>query len=390
MSNETMTSDGSSVQLGDKYTMHRPLASGGAARIFLARQIALDRDVVVKVLRRQLSTQSEFCERFVQEARLLARLEHPNIVQIIDFGEQEGFYYFVMEYVRGGTLRDLLERADEIPIDVSLAIAYFVARGLNYVHGHNVLHLDVKPGNILLTREGIVKVADFGLARLIDGHKQEISGRDRPAGTPLYMSPEQVQGSSLDARSDIFSFGILLHQVLLLQNPFAGRSTDEVYRKILTCRVDRPSAQRSEIPSFVDDIVIACLQRDRSMRYGNLDSLIGDLHSALEKLGVHRPEERVTRYLADPNHYRSVLKKSSKTPLARKVSGKRRLRLKLIIALILAGSLLVMESWGLTKFGELLRWRRSHGLVEMPGTGDSESDGRSIPLEGGLGESLQD
>jgi len=347
MSSQTLSPEASRVQLGDKYEMTRPLATGGAARIFLARQISLDREVVVKVLRSQLSSQQEFRKRFVQEAKLLAHLEHPNIVHVIDFGEQEGFYYFVMEYVRGGSLRDLLERADRIPVDVALSLGYFILRGLAYVHDHHVLHLDIKPANILLTREGVVKVADFGLARLVN---QGESGAQRqfPAGTPLYMSPEQVQGVALDARSDLFSFGVLLYQLLTFKNPFEGRSSDEVYRKILACRVEPPSVLKPEVPDFVDNLIMACLQRDRSTRYPSASALANDLHAALGKLGIHRPDERVRRYLGDPSHYRAVLKKLPRIEMDTG-TGKNRSWRKTVFSVLLASALLLLESWLLAR-----------------------------------------
>ncbi len=311
MSSESNTPTKPQVQLGDQFTMGRPLATGGAARIFLARQISLDRDVVVKVLRRQLSTQEEFRKRFAEESKLLARLEHANIVQVIDAGEQDGFYFFVMEYVRGGSLRDLMERADTLPVDIALAMAYFTARGMVYMHEHHILHLDIKPANILLTREGVVKVADFGLARLIDRQRSRESGEGsgHPAGTPLYMSPEQVKGATLDARSDIFSFGIVLYQLLTGVTPFRGRSSDEVFREILHGQVPPPSERREEIPSCVDNLVMTCLNRDRSLRFSRGESLIAELHSVLERLGIHRPDERLRGYISDPNHYRKVIKR---------------------------------------------------------------------------------
>lgn len=353
MNTETADKPMPQVQLGENYTMKRPLATGGAARIFLARQNSLDRDVVIKVLRRQLSAQEEFRRRFAEEAKLLARLEHPNIVQVIDFGEQDSFYYFVMEFVRGGSVRDLLERAEVLPLDVALSIAYFTARGLAYVHDHHVLHLDIKPANILLNREGAVKVADFGLARLVDTQKNA-GKHSHPAGTPLYMSPEQVQGATLDARSDLFSFGIVLYQLLTFQTPFQGTSSDEVFREILNCRVDPPSTLREEVPAFVDTLVMTCLQRDRSLRYSNGNALIADLHSVLERLGIHHPDERVQQFLSDPNHYRVVLKKS--TLDATKPSLRQRLKQrygKSAVILMLGAGLLGLEGLWLGRFPSL-------------------------------------
>lgn len=337
------------VQLGENYTMKRPLATGGAARIFLARQNSLDRDVVIKVLRRQLSAQEEFRRRFAEEARLLARLEHPNIVQVIDFGEQDSYYYFVMEYVRGGSLRDLLERAESLPLDVALSIAYFTARGLAYVHDHHVLHLDIKPANILLNREGAVKVADFGLARLVDTQRNKGKSA-HPAGTPLYMSPEQVQGAPLDARSDLFSFGIVLYQLLTSRTPFSGNSSDEVFREILNCRVDPPSQLREDVPVFVDNLVMTCLQRDRSLRFSHGNALIADLHTVLEKLGIHHPDERVQQYLSDPNHYRVILKKATldATRPSLRARIKARVR-KPLLTLALGAGLLGLEALLLTQ-----------------------------------------
>jgi serine/threonine protein kinase len=311
MITDTPTLTPHTVQLGDNFTIKQALATGGAARIYLAKQISLDREVVVKVLRQQLSSQPEFQDRFATEARLLARLEHPNIVQIIDFGDHDGSYYFIMEYVRGGSLGDLLDRADFIPLDVALSIAQFIVRGLAYVHENQVLHLDIKPANILLTRQGIIKVADFGLARIYDEGKSERRRRGHPAGTPLFMSPEQVQGMKLDIRSDLFSFGILLYQLLTFHNPFQGRSTEEVYQLIRACRVEPPSTLRSEIPLPLDNLVMTCLERDRAKRYASAVELLADLNSVLEFLGIHNPEQRVAKFIDSPFNYRAVLKRTS-------------------------------------------------------------------------------
>jgi len=356
------------VHLGEKYAMEQPLATGGAARIFLAKQLSLDRQVVVKVLRRQLSAQEEFCRRFEEEARLLARLEHPNIVQVIDAGQQDGFYYFVMEYVRGGTLRDLIERAETVPLDVALSMAYFMARGMVYMHEHHVLHLDIKPANILLSREGAVKMADFGLARLIDTQNTKDAG-SHPAGTPLYMSPEQVQGTTLDARSDIFSFGIVLYQLITGNTPFRGRSSDEVFREILHCRVEPLSAQREAIPTCVDELVLTCLQRDRSLRYSRGESLIAEIHGVLEKLGIHRPEERLRNYLGDPQHYRRVIKRDPIDALKAQQPGPLRRAVKptltaAAMGLLLGGENLLMK--GAAAIGTQVAQLWGHFVANLP------------------------
>ncbi len=355
MSSEVDTQTVPQVQLGDQYTMGRPLATGGAARIFLARQISLDREVVVKVLRRQLSTQKEFRLRFAEEAKLLARLEHANIVQVIDAGEQDGFYYFVMEYVRGGSLRDLIERAESLPVDVALSIAYFTARGMVYMHEHHILHLDIKPANILLTRDGVVKVADFGLARLIDRQRSRESGDSsaHPAGTPLYMSPEQVKGATLDARSDIFSFGIVLYQLLTGVTPFRGRSSDEVFREILHSTVQPPSEWREEIPSCVDNLVMTCLARDRSLRFSRGEALIAELHGVLERLGIHRPDERLRDYISDPNHYRKVIKRDPVDALKSAQPGLVRRMSKPMVITGVTAALVSFDFWLLGSLGSL-------------------------------------
>jgi len=187
-------------------------------------------------------------------------------------------------------------------------------------------------------------VADFGLARLVD--TQRSKGKSaHPAGTPLYMSPEQVQGSPLDARSDLFSFGIVLYQLLTSRTPFAGNSSDEVFREILNCRVDPPSRLREDVPVFVDNLVMTCLQRDRSLRFSHGNALIADLHTVLEKLGIHHPDERVQQYLSDPNHYRVVLKKATldatRPPLRARL--KARLR-KPVTAVVMGAGLLGLEA----------------------------------------------
>ena len=189
------------------------------AAVFRALDPELDRNVAVKVLPSFQAEDPTFIDRFRQEAQSVARLNHPNIVQVYDFGEDKGFNYIVMEYVPGGTLLNLLGR--EITLSEALPLITQMAEALDYAHGQGVVHRDIKPANVILDTDGKPKIADFGLARLLEA-SSGFTRSDTVIGTPEYMSPEQALGRPADERSDLYAFGVLVYQLLLGQTPFRG------------------------------------------------------------------------------------------------------------------------------------------------------------------------
>ncbi|HUS61295.1 MAG TPA: protein kinase, partial [Acidimicrobiales bacterium] len=198
-----------------RYELHRRLARGGMADVFLARDSLLDRPVAVKVLFPEFATDPSFVERFRREAQSAANLNHPNIVAVYDWGQEEGTYFIVMEYVEGRSLADIIKTEGPLHPKRAAEVASDIAAALGFAHRNGVIHRDIKPGNVLITPSGQVKVADFGIARALDAAaEQNLTQAGSVMGTATYFSPEQAQGLSLDPRSDLYSVGIVLYEMV--------------------------------------------------------------------------------------------------------------------------------------------------------------------------------
>src|SRR5881296_3426105 len=228
--------------LAGRYAIERELGAGGMATVYLARDLKHDRDVALKVLRPELAAVLG-AERFLQEIRISARLDHPHILTLIDSGESDGFVWYVLPYVRGESLREKLTREQQLSIEEAVRIATQVASALDYAHHHGVIHRDIKPENILL-HEGEAMVADFGIAlALTEAAETCLTATGVSLGTPQYMSPEQATGERhLDARSDVYSLAAVLYEMLAGVPPYAGSTSQAVIAKLLT---DRPTRLRA-------------------------------------------------------------------------------------------------------------------------------------------------
>jgi Tol biopolymer transport system component len=265
--------------LSDRYVISRELGAGGMATVYLARDVKHERDVALKVLRPELAAVLG-AERFLNEIKITARLDHPHILTLIDSGEIDGFLYYVLPYVRGESLRQKLEREKQLPLDEALAIAKQVASALDYAHRHGVVHRDIKPENILL-QEGEAMLADFGIAlavREAGGNRLTESGIS--LGTPQYMSPEQATGDrQLDARSDEYALAAVLYEMLAGEPPHTGPTVQAVIAKLLTERPTRLRTVRDTVPEGVDAAVTRALARTPADRFPS----VGEFATALSR-----------------------------------------------------------------------------------------------------------
>jgi serine/threonine protein kinase len=248
------------------YRIIQTVASGGTAVLYKAIQISLDRIVAIKRLHQHLTTDDNFTRRFVLEAKAAASLDHENIVRVIDFGVENDCYQMVMEFVEGESLREVLERWHPINHELALALVHQICRGLEHAHAKGIVHRDIKPGNVMITKTGAVKIADFGLAKLTQGTTVN-TAVDSILGTPLYMSPEQAFGESVDQRSDLFSLGTVLYELLTGKQPFASENYMGVIQNIINKEIPGIREVNPSVPEPAEDIVGRALARNREERF---------------------------------------------------------------------------------------------------------------------------
>ncbi|MHB1139444.1 MAG: Stk1 family PASTA domain-containing Ser/Thr kinase [Microthrixaceae bacterium] len=263
--------------LNDRYEIHRRLARGGMAQVYLARDRALDRPVAVKELVPEFATDPSFVERFRREAQAAANLSNANIVGVFDWGAQDGTYFIVMEYVDGPSLSQVLRNDGPLHPNRAAEIASEVASGLGFAHSRGVVHRDVKPGNVLLTKSGQSKVTDFGIARALSSPDDELTQAGSVMGTATYFSPEQAQGLPVDPRSDLYSLGVVLFEMLTGRPPFTGDTPLAIAYKHVQDEPPRPSTLVSGLPPGLEAIIMKLLQKRPDDRYSTAEDLRADL-----------------------------------------------------------------------------------------------------------------
>ncbi|MBX3246486.1 MAG: serine/threonine protein kinase [Myxococcales bacterium] len=273
------------------------IGSGGMAVVYKAVQEPLGRIVAIKALKPSIAMDSQFAQRFEREAHFMASLQHENILHVIDFVKDGRSMYIIMEYVEGIDLYDLLEHSERLPSEVAAIIALQVARALDYAHFRGIIHRDIKPANIMISKQGEVKLMDFGIAR--DESLSDLTETGTGLGTPSYMSPEQILGDKLDFRSDLFSVGIVLYQMCTGQKPFVEDEARTVMQKIRLDRYVTPRKLDPSIPRQLERILGRCMEKMPANRYPTTQALIDDLMELLATRVPMNYSARLVMFLRD-------------------------------------------------------------------------------------------
>ena len=275
--------------LGNRYELIEKVGGGGMALVYKARCKLLNRFVAVKILRPDFTNDEEFIKRFKIEAQAAASLSHPNIVSIYDVGNEEDIHYIVMEYIDGATLKEYIEEKGALDWKEAVNISIQICLAIKHAHENNIVHRDIKPHNILFTKEGMIKVTDFGIARAVTSSTITMVGGT--IGSVHYFSPEQARGGFTDEKSDIYSLGIVLYELLTGTLPFNGDTPVSVAIKHIQEEPEEPINMNSQIPIGVNDIVKKAIQKDQNSRYQKASDLLDDLYKVLDKPSTQFFEE---------------------------------------------------------------------------------------------------
>jgi serine/threonine-protein kinase len=303
-------------RLGDRYELGGVLGRGGMAEVHVARDVRLDRVVAIKTLRADMARDSVSQARFRREAQSAASLNHPAIVAVYDTGEDYldgvSLPYIVMEYVEGSTLLALTQSGRRLLPERALEMTIGILQALEYSHRNGIVHRDMKPANVMLNRQGMVKVMDFGIARAMGDAGMTMTATSAVIGTAQYLSPEQARGEQVDARTDLYSTGCLLYELLALRPPFVGDSPISVAYQHVQDQPQPPSVFDPQISPDIDAIVLKALAKDRDQRYQSADEMRADMERVLSgqtlsimaqpapQLTVASPDRRAGRPAAQP------------------------------------------------------------------------------------------
>src|SRR5258708_17986419 len=274
--------------LGDRYQLQDPIGKGGMAIIYRGRDMRMDRVVAIKLLREVYSTDAKFVQRFQLEAKAASTLQHPNIVQVYDYGQTDGNYYIVMELVEGTDLRRYLRSRVVLDIDRAVIIAHDVALGLGAAHRRGIVHRDVKPQNVLVGRDGSIKLTDFGIASVYkDINDERLTTTGMTLGTVQYYAPEQAQGEIVSPAADVYALGIVMYEMLTGRPPFDGDTPVPVAMQHIQDQPTPPAQLNPNIPLALEEIILRCLEKVPEMRFRDGSQLA----RALELLGDHQMGE---------------------------------------------------------------------------------------------------
>ncbi|PLS16633.1 serine/threonine protein kinase [Bacillus sp. M6-12] len=267
-------------RISGRYKIIDMVGGGGMANVYLAQDMILEREVALKILRMDFSNDEEFIKRFNREAQSATSLAHPNIVSIYDVGEEKDIYYIVMEYVKGLTLKQYIQKAYPIPMEKAIDIMKQITAAISHAHHNGIIHRDIKPQNILIDDHGNVKITDFGIAMALSA--TSITQTNAVLGSVHYLSPEQARGGMANKKSDIYSLGIVVFEIITGRLPFSGESAVSIALKHLQSETPSPRRWNPEIPQSVENIILKATAKDSYYRYDSVDEMEDDIRTALQ------------------------------------------------------------------------------------------------------------
>jgi len=304
-----------SGQMLGSYRIIEQIGEGGMATVYKAYQASMDRNVAVKVLPSQLADSKEFIQRFKQEARIIARLEHAHILPVFDYGENEGITYFVMRYLDAGTLKDKMGEGNPLPLKEIDRLFTQLADALSYAHSLGVVHRDLKPSNALIDSQGDLFLTDFGIAKILESASTRLTQTDAVMGTPAYISPEQAQAEKVDQRSDIYSLGIILYEMVTGRVPYIADTPLAVILKHVTHPLPLPSSIKPDIPEAIERVILKALAKNPDDRFATVSDFLTAWKSSLDiKASSSKSFETLTTL---PPTSSAVLTQGQPVPVAR-------------------------------------------------------------------------
>jgi serine/threonine protein kinase len=358
--------------LSGRYRLESKLGSGGMSTVYLAVDETLDRPVAIKLLHAEISDQPDQLERFRREARSAARLSHPNLVGVIDAGEDEGRPYIVFEYVEGETLKRRISDQGQLPVDEAVAYAIEIGRGLAAAHERRLVHRDVKPQNVLIDSDGRAKVTDFGIARSLEAKGMTATGR--VLGTTDYVSPEQAMGEDVDERSDVYSLGVVLYEMLTGEVPYEAETQVGVAMKHVHEEMPDVLERRPDVSAAVASVLDRATAKDQDERYDSVAEMVRDLEATLEveaaRGGTSGEATSVLRSVPRSRRRLAGSRRTSRAGIAMGVVG-----LALIGAALLVGSRELKLGGGEPNHGTAIPVERGSAAEFDPAPGDgAETD----------------
>jgi serine/threonine-protein kinase len=295
-------------QVLDKYELLARVGQGGMAVVYRGMDRSLKREVAIKVLHHHLAEHAEARDRFEREAYAVAKLRHENILEIFAYsGKDSPESYIVTEFIDGWTLKQFTTDHPPRFAEIGAMVVAEIGRALAHAHGHGVLHRDVKPENVMIRSDGVVKLTDFGISQMVDAQRMTVTGQ--LLGSPAYMSPEHVLGHELDFRTDVFAAGIVLYQLTVGKLPFEGKNPHEILKRIAECKFVDPRHANPRVGAELGKIILRAMAQDPADRYPQIGALVSDLETFLTGSGLGTPKEELARYFAAPAAYELALER---------------------------------------------------------------------------------